>query len=1226
MANKMLIDATHPEETRVVVLRGNRVEEFDFESASRRQLRGNIYLAKVTRVEPSLQAAFVDYGGNRHGFLAFSEIHPDYYQIPVADRQVLIDEEERAHRAAEAEADRRAAARAGGSRQIAAERPPHRDDRVASEPIPDSDGSTPDDQVAEAGGAPSPSAGEAQTELDFARSEADAGSITGAPEAGQPETAAPADISASDGAASDVATAETGAAAAPAETAAGETPVPAAIVTETSGTEAPADETAATESPAVETAAAPDAAPESAPAETAAASAEAPAEPAAAPIEGEILPPVAGPDGAPNGHDLDDDEDDEDDEDEDDDEEHGEEEEETIESVGGADALEELPDRTPRMRRQYKIQEVIKRRQVMLVQVVKEERGTKGAALTTYLSLAGRYSVLMPNTARGGGISRKITNAQDRKRLKEIAQELEVPEGMGVILRTAGAARTKTEVKRDFEYLLRVWEQVRDLTLRSTAATLVYEEGSVVKRAIRDLYNKDIDEVIVAGEAAYREAKDFMRMLMPSHAKNVKLYAEPQPLLTRYGVETQLDAMFSPTVQLRSGGYIVLNQTEALVAIDVNSGRATREHHIEDTALKTNLEACEEVARQLRLRDLAGLIVIDFIDMDEKRNNRAVERRLKECLKNDRARIQVGRISHFGLMEMSRQRIRTSVFESSTEKCPHCGGTGHVRSVSSVALQCLRMLEETLMRGATHNLAIRTGTDTALYILNHKRAHLAELESRFRLTITVKADPNVMGQHPFVIEKGEQVHSLEQARALAAQAAQAAAALPSPARIEDEDEDESEADSYGEIEVVEDDEDTEEQRAEQETGESDGDGRRRRRRRRRGRRGDEREERGERSDRDRSDRDRGERPVAARDTVAGRDTATTRETVAEHEVAFEDHDNGDEVERDASTGDAGPREAGDGDTDASGRRRRRRGRRGGRRNRRHDGSPAPFDTPEPGFDLLEPDIAEAIADFGGPRLDEAVTAEAPEGVGTTDPLPTAERPSVRDIEIRTHGVAEIAPTEIGPENLPSPGAGFDAPERPVERRSRGRRAAAEVPPPPDFGPIDPPEPLQALAPESIAESITPPAEATPPAEVTPRRAAARREAAGDGDVSEPAPRAEAQRVEPPQPEPVRPEPVRRRSTVREPVSFLLERGNEATSSVAGDNGSRPAATAGEPSTADSPATGSSEPAAAAETNGTTPPAAAGNTTPTESASATEAEAAKPRRTGWWARRLLGDKA
>ena len=471
-------------------------------------------------------------------------------------------------------------------------------------------------------------------------------------------------------------------------------------------------------------------------------------------------------------------------------------EEEIVEFVGGADALEEVQERMPRYRRSYKIQEVIKRRQIMLVQVVKEERGTKGAALTTYLSLAGRYSVLMPNTARGGGISRKITNALDRKRLKEIAQDLEVPEGMGVILRTAGANRTKTEVKRDFEYLLRLWETVRDLTLKSTAPTLVYEEGSLIKRSIRDLYNKDIEEILVAGDDGHREAKDFMRMLMPSHAKNVKPYKDTQPVFTRYGIESQLDAMFTPTVQLRSGGYIVLNQTEALVAIDVNSGRATREHHIEDTALKTNLEAAEEIARQLRLRDLAGLIVIDFIDMDEKRNNRTVERRLKEALKNDRARIQVGRISHFGLMEMSRQRIRSSVLESSTEKCPHCGGTGHVRSVSSVTLHLLRMIEEMLLKGATHNLIVRTRTEVALYVLNHKRAHLRDLESRFQITITVNADASVGAAQPFVIEKGEQVHSVEAAKALLAQAA------PSPAVVDDE-EDEEPVEDVAEEEAIE---------------------------------------------------------------------------------------------------------------------------------------------------------------------------------------------------------------------------------------------------------------------------------------------------------------------------------------------------------------------------------------------------------------------------------------
>ncbi|MCV6547856.1 MAG: Rne/Rng family ribonuclease [Cohaesibacter sp.] len=572
MANQMLVDATHPEETRVVVVRGSRVEEFDFESANRKQLRGNIYLAKVTRVEPSLQAAFVDYGGNRHGFLAFSEIHPDYYQIPVADRQALLEEEQ-------------------GEDSDTTDTPDSNDQ----------------DQPAKA-----------------AKS-ADEDSVSG---------------SAQDDADTDADDAN--------------------------------DE---------------------------------------------------------NG--------------------------DSVEQVGAEDAMEEVPERVSRRRtRQYKIQEVIKRRQILLVQVVKEERGNKGAALTTYLSLAGRYSVLMPNTARGGGISRKITNLTDRKRLKKIASELDVADGMGVILRTAGASRTKAEIKRDFEYLLRLWENVRDLTLQSAAPLLVYEEGSLIKRSIRDLYNKDIEQVLVSGEDGYREAKDFMRMLMPSHAKNVQPYREEQPIFTRFGIEPQLDAMFSPQVTLKSGGYIVIDQTEALVSIDVNSGRSTREHNIEDTALSTNLEAAEEISRQLRLRDLAGLVVIDFIDMEEKRNNRAVEKRLKDCLKSDRARIQVGRISHFGLMEMSRQRIRTGVLESTMDPCPHCHGTGHVRAAASVALLVLRTIEDHLLRGVAHHLLVKTRTNVALYILNQKRQNLAELELRFGISITIEVEENLEGKH-LEIERGE---------------------------------------------------------------------------------------------------------------------------------------------------------------------------------------------------------------------------------------------------------------------------------------------------------------------------------------------------------------------------------------------------------------------------------------------------------------------------------------
>ena len=427
---------------------------------------------------------------------------------------------------------------------------------------------------------------------------------------------------------------------------------------------------------------------------------------------------------------------------------------EPVEQIGG-DALEELPRRPQRLRRQYKIQEVIKRRQVLLVQVVKEERGNKGAALTTYLSLAGRYSVLMPNTARGGGISRKITNTQDRSRLKAIAEELDVPEGMGVILRTAGASRTKPEVKRDFEYLLRMWETVRETTLTSSAPTLVYEEGSLIKRAIRDLYSKEVEEITVAGEAGYHEARQFMRLLMPSHINSVQLYRDAPPIFANAGVESQLDAMFSNQVTLKSGGYIVFNQTEALVAIDVNSGRSTREHNIEDTAVRTNLEAAEEIARQLRLRDLAGLIVVDFIDMEESRNNRAVERRIKDALKNDRARIQVGRISHFGLLEMSRQRIRTGVLEGSTVTCPHCQGSGVVRSTASIALHVLRVLEDALIKSSTHDLTVQTRTPVALYILNQKRVNLRDLERRFGVVIVVEADNSLSGANYYAIERGE---------------------------------------------------------------------------------------------------------------------------------------------------------------------------------------------------------------------------------------------------------------------------------------------------------------------------------------------------------------------------------------------------------------------------------------------------------------------------------------
>ncbi|TIO91667.1 MAG: Rne/Rng family ribonuclease, partial [Mesorhizobium sp.] len=678
MPNKMLIDASHPEETRVVVVRGNRIEEFDFESQDKKQLKGNIYLARVTRVEPSLQAAFVEYGGNRHGFLAFSEIHPDYYQIPVADRQALLraeaqeadDEEDE-----EAETGEEQQARDRGGRRNRRRGGKNRD-RAEQKRGSDAAGADEGGESADEVAASSASADEPGDAADTS-TEATEGSETVetvAEAAGEEENKAPeAGSDTEDADATDSENRQ------PSES--GPTSIAASIDADVISEPVQAESTS-----------------EVAPAEEAAPSDD----------DRGMLEEVSSA--------------------------HSDEHE--IESVGAEDALEEVRDRRKPVRRQYKIQEVIKRRQILLVQVVKEERGNKGAALTTYLSLAGRYSVLMPNTARGGGISRKITNAQDRKRLKEVVADLEVPQGMGVILRTAGESRTKAEIKRDYEYLMRLWENVRNLTLQSTAPALVYEEGSLIKRSVRDLYNKDIDEILVSGEDGYREAKDFMRMLMPSHAKVVQPYRDTTPIFVRNGIEAQLDRMLQPQVTLKSGGYIIINQTEALVSIDVNSGRSTKEHSIEDTALHTNLEAAEEVARQLRLRDLAGLIVIDFIDMEENRNNRAVEKRLKDHLKNDRARIQVGRISHFGLMEMSRQRIRASVLESTMKPCPHCGGTGHVRSDSSVALMVVRAIEEFLLKDSRSHITVRTPAATALYVLNHKRANLVELEARFGLSIT----------------------------------------------------------------------------------------------------------------------------------------------------------------------------------------------------------------------------------------------------------------------------------------------------------------------------------------------------------------------------------------------------------------------------------------------------------------------------------------------------------
>ncbi len=812
MADKMLIDASHEEETRVVVVRGNRIEEFDFESEHKKQIRGNIYLAKVTRVEPSLQAAFVDYGGNRHGFLAFAEIHPDYYQIPLADRQALLKAEAEDHRRSD-------------------------DFESADAPEP---------------GAPM---------IDLSQVD-------------QPDVG----IVSSDEATETVATEET---ASVAEEVSEETTVEAVAV------EAPAEEEKPKKRTRRPRAKKKTAEEEAAAAEAAEASSEDDGSTGgemAAMVDTDTISEEV--EGLRRGNDDDDD---------DDDDHH---EKEVIESVGAEDAMEEVPDRVARKpRKQYRIQEVIKRRQILLVQVAKEERGNKGAALTTYLSLAGRYSVLMPNTARGGGISRKITQPTDRKRLKEIARDLEVPQGMGVILRTAGANRTRVEIKRDFEYLMRLWENVRTLTLNSTAPCLVYEEGSLIKRSIRDLYNKDIGEIIVSGEEGYREAKDFMKMLMPSHAKVVQPYRDIHPIFSRSGIEAQLDRMLQPQVTLKSGGYLIINQTEALVSIDVNSGRSTREHSIEETALTTNLEAAEEVARQLRLRDLAGLVVIDFIDMEEKRNNRSVEKKLKDCLKNDRARIQVGRISHFGLLEMSRQRIRASVLESTTQVCQHCGGTGHVRSESSIALHVLRGVEEYLLRNTTHNITVRCTPETALYLLNHKRGTIVDYEGRFGVSIIIAADAGVGAQH-FAIDRGEAVENPVKIESLIQML---------PSFVEEED------DFVAEVEEDEDEEEivkaqTSEPRQQQPQGDNSEEGKRKRKRRRR-RRG-----KGGQGDQN-----------GALDAQSGD---------AEGDDAEGDDDGIETDEADAEN-ENGAADAVGSEEDGK-RKRRRRGKRGGRRNRAED--------------------------------------------------------------------------------------------------------------------------------------------------------------------------------------------------------------------------------------------------------------------------------------------------
>ncbi len=750
MATRMLIDARHPEETRVAVLKGNRIEEFDFESAEHKQIKGNIYLAKVTRVEPSLQAAFVDFGGNRHGFLAFSEIHPDYYQIPHEDRLRLLEEEAEA---AEEEA------------------------RLRAEE--EEDGVTPGEEY----------------------------------DAEDESAEALAEDLAEDG----------------------------------------VEEIDTSEKDKVDT------------------------------IE----------DGQLDNDDDDSSEDDEDDDDDSDDDDSDDGDERSDEDGakprdnrrsrgrrgrrqggrkprGRSKQVDEARAKRQALRRRYKIQDVIQRRQVLLVQVVKEERGNKGAALTSYLSLAGRYTVLMPNSSHGGGISRKISSAADRKRLKQVVSDLSLPKSMGLIVRTAGLSRTKPEIRRDFDYLARLWDEIREKTLSSTAPALIHSDSDLIKRAIRDIYNRDIEEVVVEGEEGYKLAKQFMKLLMPSHARRIKAYSDPVPLFQRYGAEDQLRAMYDPVVQLKSGGYLVINPTEALVSIDINSGRSTKEHGIEQTAVATNVEAAREIARQLRLRDMAGLVVIDFIDMEYNSNIRKVEKAMKDALKNDRARIQVGRISSFGLMEMSRQRLRTGVLEATTRECPHCDGTGLVRTASSAGLSALRLIEDEAARGKGTVITLGASTEAAVYMLNSKRADLAEIEDRYNVTVQVIPEGEDEGAKMTVASSGPRPTEAPKFEPI----------------VDDDDDDEP-------IDTDDDDRDTDRHH----DGDGDGDGRKKRRRRRRG----------------------------------GRGRNKNRRNDEHEDNGSDDRNGGNDDNGDASSTDQASDDSGDDDNADKPRKRRRRGGRGRRR-------------------------------------------------------------------------------------------------------------------------------------------------------------------------------------------------------------------------------------------------------------------------------------------------------
>jgi ribonuclease E len=965
MTKRMLIDASHAEETRVVVVSGNnRVEEFDFESASRKPLKGNIYLARVTRVEPSLQAAFIEYGGNRHGFLAFSEIHPDYYQIPYADRQALLaaarEEERRGPSEDEGRGQRRR--KQGPASQAAADAP---QPDAAAEFVPEAEIEMADPLPSfDIGGADEPVM-PAETVFDI-----------------EPAQEAAPDPAAETSAAAE--TFEADAAPAPIDEPIGETGGIEEIVTET--------------------------------------------------VEAEVVS---------SGEDDD-----------------------------GLD--EEEPRRAPRFSRNYKIQDVIKKRQVLLIQVVKEERGNKGAALTTYLSLAGRYCVLMPNSGRGGGISRKITNPADRRRLKEAAETLEVPDGMGLIVRTAGASRTKQEIQRDYEYLLRLWDSIRELALRSMAPALIYEEGNIIKRAIRDRFSKDIDDIVVQGTDGYAEARAFMNMLMPAQTGSVKHHDGRPPLFQKFRVESQLDQMFNPRVQLKSGGYIIINQTEALVAIDVNSGRSTREHNIEDTALKTNLEAAEEVARQLRLRDLAGLIVIDFIDMEENRNNRAVERRIKDCLRADRARIQIGRISAFGLLEMSRQRLRQGVVEGSTVSCPHCNGTGLIRSVESLALRALRMVEEEAAGRDSDGVTVKVPSEVALYLLNNKRAEIFAIEERLGSAIYVEGRNAMLGADVEVERSVPAGYRPARPAVQSAVSAETALAMLDPYDPSIEVEEDAGEPPMSDIEEVE------------EAGGTD--------RPERGDRGNGRNKRRRGRDRGRDrDRPRGDRPPAlpAAPAANGSDPLPVLATGEPGEAEdTSDEDGG--LAHEAGTASGAP---GDGS-------RRRRGRRGGRRNRR-DG--------RDGFAPLPP-VDDAVP--GGVSLDAI-----DDGLPDTTP----------DAAIRAPRDAEAAVSEPDMTPAPQPKAKPSATAAIARFFGWGARKDEDAAPAPQPEPAPAPLPAAAAPPQEPEPAPAAPRNETP-AELPVARAEPPKPEAivPAAPEPEPAPVAEVEPVKveaTPQPEPAKPEPV-----------------------------------------------------------------------------------------------------